>query len=135
MNVRDQIMRDEGYRARAYQDSLGIWTIGYGTNLQTLTIDEEIAGRFLDASIKRALNVVESVTHGWTIDEPRIGALVNLCYNVGPVGFLRFRRLLDAMRSQKWEQAAVELLDSRYATQVGPRATRLAQQLRTGEWV
>ena len=46
--------KHEGYRDKAYQDTEGVWTIGYGTNLQELRIDESIeeltaGGRSLEA--------------------------------------------------------------------------------------
>ena len=45
------------------------------------------------------------------------------------------KKMLAALQAQEWDTAARELLDSKYATQVGERATRLAQQLITDTWV
>ena len=137
MTLREQIKRDEGFRPRAYQDSVGVWTIGYGTNLQTLVIDDELAERFLDAALAKAEGAVDTLIFPWPVklNEARRAACVNMVYNLGVVGFLGFRRMIAAMKSGDWNEAAVELLSSKYATQVGARAERLAQQMRTGSWV
>ena len=41
------LKHDEGLRLKAYQDHLGVWTIGYGTNLQVLEISEGLSERWL----------------------------------------------------------------------------------------
>ena len=42
--------------------------------------------------------------------------------------------MIEALKVQDYERAAVEMLDSKWAGQVKGRATRLAQQMRTGVW-
>ena len=37
------------------------------------------------------------------------------------------------MEKHDWKTAAVEMMDSRWATQVGPRATRLRDRVLKGE--
>jgi len=36
-----------------------------------------------------------------------------------------FKKFLAAMEAGEWETAGVEMLDSKWARQVGPRSTRL----------
>ena len=45
-------------------------------------------------------------------------------------GFVKF---LDALKRRDYHTAADELLDSKYARQVGQRSQRIAQMVRTGE--
>jgi lysozyme len=42
--------------------------------------------------------------------------------------------MLAAMERGDWFTAGDQMMDSRWAKQVGMRAERLADQLRTGEW-
>jgi lysozyme len=136
MNVYDQIMRDEGLRLQAYQDSRGVWTIGYGTNLQVLVIDEPTARAWMTREVERIRQVFE-IRLPWakTLDEPRAAALLNLAYNVGVIGLLKFRRMLETLQGGDYAQAAAEIRSSLYATQVGPRAQRIARQIQEGVWV
>jgi lysozyme len=75
-------------------------------------------------------------TYPWmrTIGEIRLGAFVNMAFNVGVAGLKKSPKMLLAAEAGNWELAASELLDGVYHKQVGIRAERLANQLRTGEW-
>jgi lysozyme len=51
------------------------------------------------------------------------------------MGLLAFDKTLALVEAGNYDEAATEMLNSRWATQVGARATRLSQQMRTGQWV
>lgn len=138
ISLRDQLIRDEGLKLTAYQDSLGFWTIGVGRLIDARKgggITREEAEYLLDHDIERASHAIEVLPWVAILDRARRGVLINLCFNMGIGGLLGFRKMLAAMKDGQWETAAKELLDSTYAQQVGPRAYRLAKQLETGEWV
>ena len=46
---------------------------------------------------------------------------------------LKFKKFLGALQEHDFETAAVEMMDSRWATQVGPRSTRLRDRILKGE--
>ena len=41
----------------------------------------------------------------------------------------KFKKFIGAINESDWNTAAVEMMDSRWATQVGPRATRLRDRV------
>jgi lysozyme len=51
---------------------------------------------------------------------------------MGLAGLLQFTNTLAAVREGRYEDAASGMLTSLWARQVGPRATRLAEMMRTG---
>ncbi len=64
--------------------------------------------------------------------ETRERALVNMAFNLG--GRLAgFKKFLKAVNARDWPTAAVEMMDSKWATQVGDRATRLRDQILTDD--
>ena len=67
------------------------------------------------------------------LDDARFGALLNLSYNLGGK-LLGFHKALSAFEAGDYEGAAREFADSAWKTQVGDRATRLCEQIRTGVW-
>lgn len=135
-DLREQLTRDEGYRQHPYRDSVGKLTIGYGRNLEARGISEAEAETLLGNDIADTYRECEATIPFWSrLSDARQGVLVNLCFNCGLNGLLTFRNMLVAMDDQDWEMAARELLDSKYETQVGARAHRLAEQLRTDRWV
>ena len=137
MNVRDQIVRDEGgMRLKAYQDSRGVWTIGVGHNLEARPIPRAAGIIIFEADLADTiLDVDRMLPWAARLDECRRAVLVNMAYNLGIHGLLEFRRMLHAAETADWPLAAKEMLDSKWATQVGGRALRLAQQMETGAWV
>lgn len=132
MVARD-VSRAEGYRAKAYQDTEGVWTIGYGTNLQELEIDEQLAARWLSKKLAEAERELEQF--GWyaVLSSGRQRVLVELVYNLGLPRLLSFVKMIEAIKARDFQTAAAELLDSKWARQVGPiRSKRLADLLRAG---
>ena len=50
-----------------------------------------------------------------------------MCFNLGAPRLGKFRKFISAINDEQWIEAAVEMLDSNWAKQVGPRAERLKQ--------
>jgi lysozyme len=67
------------------------------------------------------------------LDEIRQTALANMCFNIGFYGLMGFRKMWLALSRHDYTEAARQMLDSRWARQVGYRADELAQIMRTGE--
>lgn len=137
MTLRDQLIRDEGgFRLKPYTDSVGKLTIGAGRNLTDVGISHAEAELLLDNDIAGAsADVAARLPWVGALSVPRAAVLVNLAFNMGIGGLMGFRKMLQALQDEQWETAAAELLASTYAEQVGPRAHRLALQLRTDTWV
>lgn len=126
------VKEHEGYRSRAYKDSVGVWTIGYGTNLQTLEIDEALASKWLEERLEAADRFARTLPEWLVMDDPRRAVIVEMIYNLGPAGYVLFANTRRAMQERDWERAAHGMLASKWAKQVGRRAARLAEQMRTG---
>jgi lysozyme len=52
-----------------------------------------------------------------------------MVFNLGISRFLNFKNAINAMQEQDWEEAAAQMLDSRWADQVGQRSHRLAKAM------
>lgn len=135
MTLRDQLMRDEGLRLMPYTDPVGRLTIGYGRNLTDTGIRFSEAEFMLANDMQSAETALASALP-WTarLDDVRRAVFVNMLFNLGPGGLLSFRRMLAAAKAGYYARAAIEMLNSTWAEQVGDRAVRLALQMRTGEW-
>lgn len=119
---------------RAYQDSKGIWTIGYGTNLQELTITPQLADEFLAQMLARSeAELHRSLPWAARLSSRRQRAFVEMIYNMGLGKFLGFHRMLAAAERGEWTAAAAEALDSDWAYDVGDRrARRIAGMILAG---
>lgn len=121
-------------KLKAYQDTKGVWTIGLGTNLQELTIDEPTAFKW--AREKRRLCEREAERFPWyaNLSGRRQRAIVEMIYNMGLTRFSGFTQMIAALERGDYAAAAVEALDSKWAREdVGPsRSHRIADMLSLG---
>lgn len=136
--LRAQLIRDEGVVAHAYQDSRGFWTIGVGHLIDERkggSLPQAIIDDILDYDIEKHANaLIKKFPWVTDLDPIRQAVLVNMAFNLGVDGLAQFTQTLAAVRSGDYESAFMHMLNSAWATQVGIRATRLATQMRTGEW-
>ncbi len=80
----------EGLRLTAYQDSVGVWTIGYGHTgadvAQGLTITNDQAGILLAADVAWAVTCVNKAVSA-TINQNQFDAMVDFTFNLGCAAF------------------------------------------------
>jgi len=136
--LRDQLIRDEGEVAHAYQDSLGFWTIGVGRLIDKRKgggLSREEIAFLLDNDIQRVtVDLSNAVPWLRQIDDVRRAVLFNMAFQMGTAGLLKFKRTLELVRGERWKDAARAMLQSKWATQTPERARRLARQMDSGEW-
>lgn len=136
--ILEQLKRDEGFRGEPYKCTEGYWTIGFGRNLETnpLTMDE--AEVLLENDVNHTLGRLISVDllPSITVDEltPRQAVWVNMAFQMGVSGVLRFKKAIRAYLDEDYRTCAEEMLDSRWSMQTPNRAHRLADQMISGEW-
>lgn len=133
--IEQQLIRDEGLRLKLYKDSLGIASIGVGRNLDHNGIRESEARLMLRNDVNAAINDCRSLSCFSRLNEPRQAVLVNLMFNIGLARLRGFKKMLAALDDMDYATASAEMLDSLWAKQVGPRALRLSEQMKKGEWV
>lgn len=141
------LKRDEGLRLNAYPDPLSggaPWTIGYGHTgpevRKGLTWTQAEAEAALLADIE-AHNAQLAAALPWVarLDPARRRVLQNMAFNLGvgvaggTKGLLGFKNTLGMIERGEYERAADGLLKSLWAKQVGQRAVRLSNTMRTGK--
>lgn len=120
----------EGCKLKAYQDSLGIWTIGIGKNLQELEITEQQAEAWLIDDIYKSIKELDRAFPGWRKhSEARQNVLIEMTFNLGAPRLAKFKRFWTALSAANYKEAATEMLLSKWAEQVGQRAKTLARRL------
>ncbi len=135
MDIATQLRRDEGVKPFPYVDTAGKTTIGVGRNLTDDGMSDAEISFFLANDIE-ATTIQLQTRLPWfeAVDIVRQAVLVNMAFNMGFAKLEGFTEMLRAAAQGQWMIAADEMLNSNWARQVGGRADRLAQQMRTGEW-
>ena len=132
----NQLKRHEGFRSKPYRCTAGKLTIGIGRNLDDKGISEDEAMYMLLVDIQDATNdLIRAKPDVWEklkSDSVRQCVLINMCFNLGISRLLQFKKMWAAIEAGSYAEAADEMLDSRWATQVGERALELSDMMRTG---
>ena len=123
----EDIKKHEGFRQFPYRDTVGKLTIGYGFNLDDVGLSVEESELIL-ADRVAAISADLAATYDYYPSLPKEAkaVLIDMQYNLGKVGLSKFKRMHEAFRDGAYLHAATEMLDSRWAVQVGRRATNLA---------
>jgi lysozyme len=128
-----ELKRDEGVRLKPYTDTVGKLTIGVGRNLADVGISDDECTALLQNDVARTVAALDKSLPWWRkLDPVRQRVLVNMAFNLGMTGLLTFKNTLAAVQGGSYAAAAAGMLASKWATQVGDRAERLAEMMRTG---
>lgn len=155
MTLYEMLRFDEGEKLQVYKDTEGYWTIGIG-HLLTKNPSKEQAIACLDKELNRVTSGVISKSESEQLfnqdtsralqdisrselssiyiqmNGPRRAALVNLTFQLGLAGVLKFRKMIQYLKVGNYEAAADEGLDSKWARQTPNRARRVTEVIRTG---
>ena len=148
-----QLTEHEGLVKTVYKDSLGIETIGIGRNLEgkgitdaelkhwdmsmelvyKVGITREMAIDLFNNDVKIVeRELVQSHPIVETLSAMRQMALVNMGFNLGIPRLNMFKNMWESIEDGDFTHAAIEMMDSRWARQVGQRAITLSNMMDTG---
>jgi len=131
-SIVDALKKDEGFRCDMYQCSAGANTIGYGWNVDARPISEHIAALILLEQVMETLAECERLSWFHSLSTVRKGVIINMVFNIGMSRLMGFKRMIAAIETGMFQKAALEMLDSKWSRQVGRRAERLADEMRSG---
>lgn len=131
-----ELVRDEGEILYAYPDSLGYTTIGVGRLIDRRRgggITQQESRFLLRNDVERVMAELDVRLPWWReLDDVRQRVIANMAFNLGVSGLLKWRNTLAAVRNGEYGVAADMMLASKWASQVGARAFRLAEAMRKG---
>lgn len=99
-------------------------------------VTEYTAAYWLSEDLRRTIeHMFAHMAVEWSVcNAPRRAVLVDMGYNLGVSGLLKFYQTRQHIRNRDFAGASVQMGRSKWATQVKTRATRLCKMMRTGEW-
>lgn len=136
--LKEQLKIDEGVKYEIYEDHLGYATFGighlitdadeeYGWPIGT-KVSEDRVNEVFKIDVQKFINETQKVFPDLINKPDNIQiVLINMCFNLGAPRLSKFKKFIAAINDEQWIEAAVEMMDSRWARQVGPRAERLKQ--------
>ena len=136
----------EGVKLKVYDDAtgqelkagdilIGHPTIGIGRNVAKdgLGISQEEAEFMLMNDIDRVKEEIKNfpIEH---LNEVRTAIIIDMAFNMGITRFnpAIWKKTFQAIVNEDWQKATEEMLDSKWAVQVGDRAKRLSKRMEKG---
>jgi lysozyme len=134
-NIERLLSLHEGRTSKLYLDTKGIETIGVGRNLRDVGLRSDEIDYLFQNDLSEALEQLDTHLAAFAaLDEVRQAVLIDMCFNLGWERLSGFALTLHFISTGNYDGAADEMLRSAWATQVGKRATRLSQMMKTGQW-
>lgn len=137
MNLQDfaaHLIWAEGERLDMYKDSVDIWTIGVGHNIQERGVSKAVSRLMLREDIQSVVDDCGTLNYWHTLDSVRQLVIADMVFNLGLSKFLKFPALNAALAIEDYNLATAEMKDSKWFVQVGRRAVKLCEAMMTGEW-
>lgn len=123
----------EGVRLKMYKCPAGKWTIGAGHNIEDNGITEDMADYILERDLREAeIQVRTRFPHFYKLNEARQFVLVDMCFNMGAAKLFSFKKMFAALAKDEYPTAAKEMMNSKWARQVGNRAKTLCEIMKSG---
>ena len=133
--IAEKLIRDaEGYRLKAYRDSVGSIAVGIGRDLITKGLSEEEVEFLFRRDLSDAIEDAQAVLGDtWQRLSPaRQAVFVDMAFNLGRGGLSKFKSMLAAVDRGDFDAAAEQARASKWFTQVGNRGPRNVNLIRTG---
>ena len=138
--LREQLKIDEGVKYEVYKDHLGYPTFGIGHLVVEgdeehgkpvgTPVSEDRVNAVFESDVQKFVSESKKVFPNLDdLPEEAQQVIVNMCFNMGAPRLSKFKKFIAAVNDGNWSTAAVEMMDSRWATQVGARAERLRDRV------
>lgn len=131
----EQLIDHEGLELKPYPDTVGKVTIGVGRNLDDKGITKEEAMYLLTNDVHETITKLKTYIPNVynNMDTVRKRVLIDMAFNMGIYGLLKFKRMLAALRKEDYIEAALQMEDSKWYRQVKRRGKKLKEMMIHGE--
>lgn len=131
------LRKHEGEVLHVYQDSLGVWTLGIGRNVDGghgggITAEE--SKYLLMNDIQRKTLDAMALPYYSQMNDVRQNVIIEMCFQLGKEGVAQFHGMFNCIRDSDYAGAATHMLDSLWARQTPARAAELAALMQRGTW-
>ena len=150
-----QLVIHEGKQAKVYKDTEGILTVGVGFNLrrrdakqkiEALNVDfeklksgresltdhqiDQLLEDDIDAAIRDCKSLIPNLAN---LSDVRQRVLIDMTFNLGKTRLSKFRKMIAAVKAEDFNEAAEEMKDSKWYTQVRRRGKHLTSMMKANK--
>ena len=138
--LKKELIEDEGIKYEVYLDHLGYKTFGIGHLCKAtdpendFEVGQEVSKERVDECFSNDIDkVIEDCTilydDFFTLPDEAQLIIANMMFNLGRPRLTNFVRMRKAVNEHNWQEAKIQMLDSKWARQVPNRAKRLSERM------
>lgn len=140
--LREQLKIDEGVKYEIYKDHLGYDTFGighlvvkedeeFGKPVGT-KVGEDRVNEVFEKDVQKMIKEAKILFPNFdSLPEEAQQVIVNMTFNMGRPRLSNFKKFIAYINESKWLEASNEMLNSAWAKQVGKRAQRLSDRIKS----
>ena len=133
----ESVKKHEGFRDHVYLDSLSKRTVGYGHLCvedhweDGKKYDKEYLEDILEKDLQSAIDQAHDMCQGMEISDDAKSIICEMIFQLGGNGVSKFKNMWKALKENppNYKEAAVQMLDSRWAKQTPNRAKEMASHM------
>lgn len=140
--IKEDLIRHEGYVAEIYLCSEGYPTFGIGHLIlesdveYTWPVGTPVEAERIDNAFDKDFDIAYSDACALflnlsSLPDNVVRVCVNMAFNLGRTRLSQFKNMIGAVNEGKWDKAADEMMDSRWYHQVGRRSKELVELMRS----
>ena len=127
------VRHHEGVRSHPYCDSVGKITIGVGRNLTDRGLSVPEIETLFENDMVIATDILDIWCPQWrTYSVNRRAALLSMAFNLGGPRLTGFKKMRAALMDEDFVAAALQAMQSKWARQVGKRASEISEMIQKG---
>ena len=138
--LKKELIEDEGVKYEVYLDHLGYKTFGIGHLCKAtdpennFEVGQEVSKERVDECFSKDIDkVIEDCIvlydDFYTLPDEAQLIIANMMFNLGRPRLTNFVRMRKAVNEHNWQEAKIQMLDSKWARQVPNRAKRLSDRM------
>lgn len=137
--IKTRIKLHEGFSNTVYACPTGHSTIGYGHMLtedddfvEGVEYDKAELEELFEKDFAIAVQGAEKIIENNDLVLPGIAyeVLVEMCFQLGEPRTSKFKKMIEALKEHKFQEAADEMIDSKWHKQTPERCSKLASLMR-----
>lgn len=138
--LKKELIEDEGIKYEVYLDHLGYKTFGIGHLCKAtdpendFEVGQEVSKERVDECFSNDIDkVIEDCIvlydDFYTLPDEAQLIIANMMFNLGRPRLTNFVRMRKAVNEHNWQEAKIQMLNSKWARQVPNRAKRLSERM------
>tara|TARA_R110000803_G_scaffold101744_1_gene169745 strand:- start:253 stop:699 length:447 start_codon:yes stop_codon:yes gene_type:complete len=133
----ESVRKHEGYRNKVYLDTLNKRTVGVGHLCvedfweDNKEYEESFLMDILQKDLQNSIDGAENLCKNLNISDDAKIIIIEMIFQLGKTGVSKFRNMWKALAENppNYEEASIQMLDSRWAKQTPNRAKEMASHM------